>query len=334
MSEQASIITDELRAAVGMESAPSEVEIERSAIRKYAAAIQDPNPIYFDAAYAKRTPHGTIIAPPTFLCAIELDSAELKIPIPATHTEQLNGGVEYIYERPIRLHEVLIASRRLAAVSEGDGRLGRMLFLNHEIAFRDRDGKLVGQQIQTGIRYARPKEEQRTRQAAAAAPAAAPDDRVVADTPPIDVAQRLRPRYFEDVVAGEPLPPLPKRPLLKHLVMYAGASGNFLEYHYDPEQARALGMPGLILHGNLKVAYLGQIVTDWIGAHGTVLKLAVQLRGMDRLGDLCLVQGKVARTFRQDGRGLVELELWSEAPGNRKTNTGSALVALPCRDKQ
>ncbi len=332
MSEQPSIITDELRAAVGVESAPCEVEIERSAIGKYAAAIQDPNPIYFDAAFAKRTPHGAIIAPPTFLCALELDSAELDIPIPATHTEQLNGGVEYIYERPIRVHEVLIATRRLAAVSEADGRLGRMLFLNNEIAFHDSDGKLVAQQISTGIRYPRPKEDQRQKQAAAAAPPAPADDRDVAGPQQIDVEQRLRPRYFEDVVAGEQLPPLPKKPLLRHLVMYAGASGNFLEYHYDPEVARALGMPGLILHGNLKVAYLGQIVTDWIGAHGTVLKLVAQLRGMDRLGDVCLVQGKVTRVFRQDGRGLAELELWGEAPGGRKTMTGSAVLALPCRE--
>ncbi len=331
MSEQPSIITDELRAAVGHESVPCEVEIERSAIRKYAAAIQDPNPIYFDAAFAKHTPHGAIIAPPTFLCALELDSAELDIPIPATHTEQLNGGVEYFYERPIRVHEVLVAARRLAAVSEADGRLGRMLFMNHEIAFRDRDGKPVARQISTGIRYARPKEAQRPQQAAAAAPPAQADNRELPDAQQIDVEQRLRPRYFEDVVEGEQLPPLPKRPSLKHLVMYAGASGNFLEYHYDPEVARALGMPGLILHGNLKVAYLGQIVTDWIGAHGVILKLSAQLRGMDRLGDVCMIQGRVTRLFTQDGRGQAELDLWGEAPGGRKTMTGSAVVALPCR---
>lgn len=331
MSEQPSIITDELRAAVGVESAASEIEIERSAIRKYAEAIQDPNPIYYDMAFAQRTPHGSIIAPPTFICSLDRDRAALEIPIPATHTEQLNGGVEYIYERPIRLHEVLISSSRLAKVAEADGRLGRMLFLIREDMYRDRDGKLVARQIQTGIRYARPKEEDRQKQAAAAAPPAPADERVVADPPPIDAEQRLQPRYFEDVAEGEQLPPLPKRTLLRHLVMYAGASGNFLEYHYDPEVARALGMPGLILHGNLKVAYLGQIVTDWVRAQGTVLKLAVQIKGMDRLGDLCLVQGKVTRTFKQDGRGQGELELWGEAPGGRRTTVGSALVALPCR---
>ena len=51
---------------------------------------------------------------------------------------------------------------------------------------------------------------------------------------------------------------------------------------------------------NLKIAYLGQIVTDWIGAQGSVVKLAAQIRGMDLLGDLCLVQGKVRGVSRQD----------------------------------
>jgi acyl dehydratase len=330
VSDQPSIVTDQLRAMVGAESEPSEVEVERTAIRKYAEAIQDPNPVYYDAAFASRTPHGSIIAPPTFLCTFEQQGESLNVPIPASHTESLNGGVEYLYERPIRLHEVLTVTRRLADVHEKTGRLGQMLFLIHEVAYRDRDGQLAARQIETHIRYARPEGEQRPRQAAAAAPPV-PDERVAPDPLPIGPDERLRPRYVEDVAEGEELPLLPKRPTLKHLVMYAGASGNFAEYHYDPEHARSLGMPGLILHRNLKIAYLGQIVTDWIGAQGSVVKLAAQIRGMDLLGDLCLVQGKVSGVSRQDGRGRVDLDLWAEAPGGRRTTIGSAVVTLPSR---
>jgi acyl dehydratase len=332
MSEQPSIITPELRAAVGLESKPVQVEIERSAIRKYAAAIQDPNPIYYDEAFARRTPHGTVIAPPTFVCSLETGGEDLQIPIPATHTEALNGGVEYRYERPLRLFDVLTVTHRLADVFEKDGRLGRMLFLVRDETYRDREGQVVASQATTGIRYAKPAESQQARQAAAARPPTPPDDRIVPDAAPLTDEQRLAPRYFEDVGVGDALPPLPKRPLLKHLVMYAGASGNFAEYHYDPENARSLGMPGLILHGNLKIAYLGQIVTDWIGVHGSVVKLAAQIRGMDLLGDLCLVRGTVTATTRQHARGLVEIDLASEAPGGRRTVVGSATVALPLRE--
>ena len=110
MSAQPWVITDELRALVGVESEPYEVEIERSAIRKYAEAIQDPNPLYVDAAFAERTPHGSIIAPPTFPCTFEGGrGGSVERLIPPSLTEVLNGGVEYLYERPIRLHEVLTA---------------------------------------------------------------------------------------------------------------------------------------------------------------------------------------------------------------------------------
>jgi peroxisomal enoyl-CoA hydratase 2 len=332
MSEQPSIITPELRATIGVESRPVQVEIERSAIRKYADAIQDPNPVYYDESFARRTPHGTVIAPPTFVCSLETGGEGLEIPVPATHTESLNGGVEYRYERPLRLFEVLTVTHRLTDVFEKDGRLGRMLFLVREEAYRDRDGRVVASQTTTGIRYAKPEESQQARQATAARPPTPADDRVVPDLPPLAPEQRLQPRSFEDVAVGDILPPLPKCPTLKHLVMYAGASGNFAEYHYDPENARELGMPGLILHGNLKIAYLGQIVTDWIGTHGSVVKLAAQIRGMDLLGDLCLVQGTVTKTTAESTRGLVEIDLASEAPGGRRTVVGSAVVALPLRD--
>jgi acyl dehydratase len=331
MPDQPAIITPKLRAAVGVESEPRQVEIERSAIRKYADAIQDPNPLYVDEAFARSTPHGSIIAPPTFVCALETGASDLHIPIPPSHTESLNGGVEYQYERPLRLFEVLTVTHRLKDVFEKDGRLGRMLFLVREEAYRDRDGQVVARQITTGVRYAKPDESQQAKQAAAAIPSAPVDARNVPEPPPIAPEERLRPRYFEDITVDDALPPLPKRPTLKHLVMYAGASGNFAEYHYDPEHARSLGMPGLILHGNLKIAYLGQIVTDWIGAHGSVRKLTAQIRGMDLLGDLCLVTGKVTNIWREDSAGLVEVELAAEAPGGRRTTVGSALVVLPCR---
>jgi acyl dehydratase len=116
--------------------------------------------------------------------------------------------------------------------------------------------------------------------------------------------------------------------------MYAGASGNYLEYHYDREHALKLGMPGVILHGNLKIAYLGQLVTDWIGAHGTVLKLAARIEGMDLLGDTCVATGTVKRKAIEQGVGKVELDLQLSASDGRRTVTGSAVAALPLKARR
>ena len=73
-----------------------------------------------------------------------------------------------------------------------------------------------------------------------------------------------------------------KRPSTRQLVKYAGTSGDFYEVHYDKDFAVEIGLPGLIVHGALKNAYLGQVVTGWMGPQGVLRKLSVRYRGTDR----------------------------------------------------
>ena len=80
--------------------------------------------------------------------------------------------------------------------------------------------------------------------------------------------------YLDDAAVGTELPALVKEPTTRQLVMYAGASGDFYEIHYDKDFAAEQGLPGVILHGALKSAYLGQLVTDWVGAEGRVPRAA------------------------------------------------------------
>ena len=90
--------------------------------------------------------------------------------------------------------------------------------------------------------------------------------------------------YWEDVDEGSQIPPLVKRPTTRQLVRYAGVSGDFYEIHYDKDFAKSTGLSGVILHGALKSAFLGQMLTDWIGPNGTLRKLGCQYRGMDEPG--------------------------------------------------
>ena len=63
--------------------------------------------------------------------------------------------------------------------------------------------------------------------------------------------------------------------------MYAGASGDYYQIHYDQDYAKSNDLPGIIIHGALKNALLGKLITDWIGENGDLLELSVQYRGMD-----------------------------------------------------
>jgi acyl dehydratase len=137
--------------------------------------------------------------------------------------------------------------------------------------------------------------------------------------------------YFEDVAEGMPIGPLEKEPTTQQLVKYAGASGDFYQIHYDKDFARKNNLPGVILHGALKNAFLGQLMTDFAGELGWLRKLSVQYRGMDQPGTKVVCKGRVTRKYTDAGQHLVDCEIWLENAQGEKTTPGSATVILPAR---
>src|SRR5690348_11548459 len=101
------------------------------------------------------------------------------------------------------------------------------------------------------------------------------------DDPPMNSESRNRTRLAATVRVGQELPELVKEPTTRQLVQYAGAQGDFYEIHYDQDYARSVGLPGVILHGLLKAAFLAQLVTDWIGDEATLKTFGVSYRGID-----------------------------------------------------
>jgi acyl dehydratase len=137
--------------------------------------------------------------------------------------------------------------------------------------------------------------------------------------------------YFEDLEVGSELPSLEKNPTTQQLVRYAGASGDFYQIHYDKDFALNNGLPGVILHGALKNAFLGQLMTDFAGAQGSLKKLSVQYRGMDQPGTKVTARGKVKRKYVEGGEHLIECDIWLENAKGEITTPGSAVVTLPSR---
>jgi hypothetical protein len=58
------VITDEMRAAIGIQSEPSVIEIEKGMTKRFAQAIEDPSPLWQNEEYAR---YGGIVAPPGFI---------------------------------------------------------------------------------------------------------------------------------------------------------------------------------------------------------------------------------------------------------------------------
>ena len=124
--------------------------------------------------------------------------------------------------------------------------------------------------------------------------------------------------------AGQELPELIKHPTTRQLVQYAGAQGDFYEIHYDQDFARNVGLPGVILHGLLKAAFLGQLVTDWLGDRGTLKTFEVSYRGIDQPGRPYRCRGRVTKVEGDQ----VELEVWGEDSTGNRTTVGTATVGM------
>ena len=105
--------------------------------------------------------------------------------------------------------------------------------------------------------------------------------------------------------SGDGLPELRVTPdkYLPH--RYAGASGDFNPIHIDPEFARAVGLPGNILHGLYTMAQVARAHTGAAGGDPRALKrLSVQFRGMGAPEQEILVTATVKEA--DDGRVVTE----------------------------
>jgi acyl dehydratase len=138
---------------------------------------------------------------------------------------------------------------------------------------------------------------------------------------------------YEDVVVGQPLPTLIKHPAPRQLVMWAGASGEFSEMHYDKEFALKMGFPGIIVHGMLMTSFLAQVLTDWMGEGGTLKKIKTSNRRFVLVDQDILCKGTVTAKYVREGEFTVECELWTENTAGEKCVTATAVVTLPEREK-
>jgi hypothetical protein len=149
--------------------------------------------------------------------------------------------------------------------------------------------------------------------------------------------------YWEDVEVGSELPALAKTATTLMLVKWAAASADFNPLHFDLPFAESQGIGRPIVHGQLKRAWLVQLLTDWIGEEGWLKKFSCQFRGMDypinmksisepaedKVTHWC--KGKVVNKSVENGEHLVECEIWVEDETGKPTTPGTATVVLPSR---
>jgi acyl dehydratase len=107
-----------------------------------------------------------------------------------------------------------------------------------------------------------------------------------------------------ELQAGAQIPEVKVTPDKFLTIRYAGASGDFNPIHIDEEFAKAVGLPGRILHGLWTMAQVARAQTEAAGGPEHLKRLSVQFRGMGVPEQEVIVSGTVREV--SDGRVLID----------------------------
>lgn len=116
--------------------------------------------------------------------------------------------------------------------------------------------------------------------------------------------------------------------MVRHLAMFAAATAEFVDIHYDKDFAQSRGLPDVIIQGWYKTAMIAQMLKDWMG-DGTVIKrITVQHRGMDIAGNTLTAGGEVTRVSQKGDQKSIECNVWVENQHSQRTAIGTASLIL------
>ena len=136
------------------------------------------------------------------------------------------------------------------------------------------------------------------------------------------------PLAFDSVQVGDTLPPLALPPITRTmLALYAGASGDHNPIHIDIDFARAAGLPDVLAHGMLSMAWLGRLLTLW-APQRDLREFGVRFTAMTRVGERITCTGRVAKKLERNGERLVQVEVKATNDTGEVKVAGDALIAL------
>jgi acyl dehydratase len=156
------LLTAELKGRIGDEVVyRSPDELGRAAIRYFALAIGDDNPLYLDDDYAKAHGHPSVIAPPTLVCETNQfvpgpRDAEgyltqmFSLDVPGTR--QIRGGNSYEFFRPVLPTDRITISWRLEDIAERTTSAGvEMLVVTSVATYTNGNGDELARNTETII---------------------------------------------------------------------------------------------------------------------------------------------------------------------------------------
>lgn len=321
-------------------------EVTREWLHRHSEGAGDYNPLFRDAAYAEDARYYSLVGSPSFLFSIDFGAnASIWGHIPHDDVAMSDLSILYLgadieWFQPVWLGDRVRSIQTPVDIKRTSSRqLGEALVCSGTTEYFNHRAELVARITNRMMRFANPGSGVESSRSTDG-PKVAPD--------PL-VWQRVRrgdkPLHWEDVEAGAELPELPKGTYTAtelYLFSYGsltisrsrkvdegtidmGAGGRA-----DPEYARkSRAQSSTFDYGPQRIAWLTQIVSDWMGDSGELLSMSTQLRHPNLVGDTNTVAGKVDRVYEEDGDGRVDVRVAVKNQDDVETAIGRATVRLP-----
>ncbi len=137
--------------------------------------------------------------------------------------------------------------------------------------------------------------------------------------------------YWEDMEEGQEIPPFVRKTDIMHWNRYAAVNDEFVYIHMDADYAKSIGQPDVFGMGNLRLAYLHNLLREWIGEAGDIKRVGCQYRALNFREDVLTAHGRITRKYIEGEDHLIDLDIWVENQKRENTCPGSATVCLPNR---
>jgi acyl dehydratase len=345
----------------------------RIAVAKFAGGIGDINPLWTDQEYARRSPYGAPVAPPSFVIGC---FSGIQFGWPGLGSFHSQSHVTF--DRPVYWGDTVHAE----CVYEGFDGPAPSSFAGRTVTdrFRNTYTSQRGERIAT-IRWQVINFERG--QALARRGAAAREARTgpvlphpwtedeVAQIEARVLAERPRgsePRYAQDVRPGQPLDVLTKGPigLTDEIAFVAGggtpiprlkahaaalhdyrahpawafrdpvtsASEPIYSVHYNLQAARAMGVAFQYDVGFQRMCWQLHHLTHWAGDHAWIKEARSQYRKFVYLSDVVELRGTVTGTrIDEDGDHVADVTTGAVNQRGEDVMPGQAVIALPSRGR-
>lgn len=343
-------------------------EATRLAIRKFTDGIGDPNPLWTDADYARKTRYGSIMAPPSWIWSVFAG-----VQFGWRGLGGFHNSTDVEFYRPIFLNDKITPEARFLGFEgpKPSSFAERVVINKKEAEYTNQRNELVAKSRWSVIRIERARARKRGKYSNMKLPHpwTEPELKAIEEEVLAEEIRGANPRFWEDVKVGEELKPVVKGPLgltdeiafligggapIPRLAAHGVQLRQYRKHpawsfrdpnthalepifsvHYNKEAAYAQG--GLPLQydvGFQRQCWQVHLLTNWMGDEGWLKRTYAEYRNFVYFSDVVWVKGEVKDKFTdEEGECCVKIETKATNQRGEEVMPGYAVVALPSRER-